>query len=464
MSTNHCRVCFEFDDSVSKLITPCQCKGTSLYIHQHCLLSWQDMLLSTQLSMNNSSNSNTRNPFMCPVCRSHFTYPSKIAMVYRRISHWLFYYMNITYALIILLWQNFVIVPLKILLHSILIVVTLPFGQLSLGNVALAWIGCEFPPQLALIHQHDLSGGSIDHLAPHSLEKGVLLVASKTITSSSIFHKSVILLLEHSNHTNGSRGVIINWETNFKNYFNNNHNNLLEEELSFGIGGPMETDDFTVIHNYHNCKKFSKTIIGCNESSHHFNHNQNNGNHGDQMINNNIKNDLSLYIAEYDGSFRTLRMISSLANKRAKGSNDNGDQNNNFNNLENENISSRVLILRGNCSWLPHQLEGEIKAGEWHVMPLKYDYIFPNRHVIARKSIPPSVELNQQNNITQDRINNNNNNRTSNFFRRSSSFSINLFRRNNDNNRRFNQSQSISRQNNSLDNDHMWKSLMAKIG
>jgi hypothetical protein len=32
-----CRICYEPDDSNSQLVTPCECRGTSAYIHEACL-------------------------------------------------------------------------------------------------------------------------------------------------------------------------------------------------------------------------------------------------------------------------------------------------------------------------------------------------------------------------------------------------------------------------------------------
>jgi hypothetical protein len=35
-----CRVCFEDENDLNKLITPCKCKGSSKYIHHECLKIW----------------------------------------------------------------------------------------------------------------------------------------------------------------------------------------------------------------------------------------------------------------------------------------------------------------------------------------------------------------------------------------------------------------------------------------
>ncbi len=46
-----CRICFESDDlSNNKLISPCNCNGTSKYVHTNCLKLW----------INNSINPNAK--------------------------------------------------------------------------------------------------------------------------------------------------------------------------------------------------------------------------------------------------------------------------------------------------------------------------------------------------------------------------------------------------------------------
>lgn len=95
--------------------------------------------------------------------------------------------------------------PLRLILHAILVIVTLPLGQFSLGDVTISWIGqslCpgfefivllifilsgnEFPPQLALV----CSGEPIPNMT-----EGLILVASPCIPKSSIFHHAVVLIL-----------------------------------------------------------------------------------------------------------------------------------------------------------------------------------------------------------------------------------------------------------------------------
>lgn len=41
MDTYECRICMEGIES-GKLISPCNCKGTVQYIHEHCLTEWRN--------------------------------------------------------------------------------------------------------------------------------------------------------------------------------------------------------------------------------------------------------------------------------------------------------------------------------------------------------------------------------------------------------------------------------------
>ena len=35
-----CRICYEEDENISKLLYPCACSGSIKYIHDHCLREW----------------------------------------------------------------------------------------------------------------------------------------------------------------------------------------------------------------------------------------------------------------------------------------------------------------------------------------------------------------------------------------------------------------------------------------
>tara|TARA_Y100000816_G_C26034456_1_gene541654 strand:+ start:320 stop:1192 length:873 start_codon:yes stop_codon:yes gene_type:complete len=58
-----CRICFESDDlSNNKLISPCNCNGTSKYVHTNCLKLW----------INNSINPNAKK--ICMECRTEYNF------------------------------------------------------------------------------------------------------------------------------------------------------------------------------------------------------------------------------------------------------------------------------------------------------------------------------------------------------------------------------------------------------
>jgi len=40
-----CRICFDEASPTNPLVSPCNCIGTSAYIHSSCLLTWQTILL-----------------------------------------------------------------------------------------------------------------------------------------------------------------------------------------------------------------------------------------------------------------------------------------------------------------------------------------------------------------------------------------------------------------------------------
>ena len=188
-----CRICFDKDISISKLISPCKCKGSSKFVHIHCLNTWQSHCLNTW--------QNTKKAYVCSICMSTFSHPNRISMLKSRIRHAIIYYYSLFLAITSLTWISFIIVPLKLFLHGLLIIlsVVLPGGQISIGGIQFAWIGV-FPPRVAIQRTgepiREIYGG------------GCVIVASRAIPPSSIFFRSVIILLEHGEA--GSKGIIIN--------------------------------------------------------------------------------------------------------------------------------------------------------------------------------------------------------------------------------------------------------------
>mmetsp|Transcript_15505 Transcript_15505/g.25384 ORF Transcript_15505/g.25384 Transcript_15505/m.25384 type:complete len:328 (-) Transcript_15505:1528-2511(-) len=63
-----CRFCFSDDESTSRLIQPCECRGTSAFVHENCLREWQRVLL-----LNGRTEENRH--IVCTTCQSTFTTP-----------------------------------------------------------------------------------------------------------------------------------------------------------------------------------------------------------------------------------------------------------------------------------------------------------------------------------------------------------------------------------------------------
>ena len=282
-------------------------------------------------------------------------------MVYRRCVHVVKFHINVGFAIWSLLWLSLVIIPLKIFIHTVLVIITLPFGSFSLSGASLTWIGHDFPPQLAIVH--DSNGVQVPEL-----KAGVLLVASRAIPQSSMFFKTVILVLEHSVE-GGSKGVVINCMSR----------NLNVNGFPVGTGGPMEQEMCTVVHNSRTCSRYSYVL---NESE-------------------------GIYVAECENAYPTIRQLAIFRNKvKAQQSHPKAktifilgglvevDAEDEYTRNENENASlistakprtkfADVKVLRGTCVWIPNQLDGEVLAGMWHILPGT-----PHNLFATAKSVP----------------------------------------------------------------------------
>tara|TARA_B100001063_G_scaffold246858_1_gene288108 strand:+ start:502 stop:1437 length:936 start_codon:yes stop_codon:yes gene_type:complete len=56
-----CRICYDDNEDVSKLLSPCACSGSMEYIHKHCLIKWIE---TKNTSINN---------FKCELCKKKLT-------------------------------------------------------------------------------------------------------------------------------------------------------------------------------------------------------------------------------------------------------------------------------------------------------------------------------------------------------------------------------------------------------
>lgn len=377
-SAKHCRVCFENDQDRSSLISPCDCRGSSLYIHEHCLDQWQETALQSNLPDRATT---------CPICKCKYRYPSLVFMIYRRCVHIVRYHVNVGLAVCSLLWLSFVTIPLKIFVHTLLVIITLPFGSFSLNGKSLTWIGYDFPPQLALVH--DGNGESVPELRP-----GVLLVATRIIPQSSIFYKSVVLILEHSVEF-GSKGVIINSMSK----------DLNVSGFAVGNGGPMEQEMCTVVHNSRVCSRYSYVL---NEYE-------------------------GVYVSDCENAYPTIRQLAFAITKQLQSrpaepapernppacsrltipavstasvcpgdvavvSAEVRDRKQHSRRLLTTPSASRtpdVRVLRGTCAWIHSQLDGEVLAGLWHILPGSQSNIFAsNNPHLAGTALNPDANTN----------------------------------------------------------------------
>ena len=370
-----CRICFEKDEKTSKLISPCHCKGSSLFVHCHCLEQWQNLSLASN---------KPKKAFTCTICCSPFTYPSWYSLLKRRIKYTIVYYTNLLMIIFSLTWISFIIVPMKLCYHvsMFLLSIVLPAGNFTLiGGLQLSWVGL-FPPRLTLSR----TGEPI----PEIYGGGVVLVASKLIPRSSKFYKSVIVLVGHNEL--GSKGVIVNIDSDTLGpHATQVHK---DELLTIGSGGPLDTSQYCIIHDCSECSTHSDRITPKLLTS---------------TINRNIfplvfRNSSDacqkpFYFAEYVGAISVIQDITSIIISQRKVLKEVKTSGSIRKSLSSSILSyigdwqqtdqdlkqdpdvqptdlTRVRILRGHSRWKPKQLDGEIRAGEWFVVPIQRDFIF----------------------------------------------------------------------------------------
>lgn len=325
-----CRVCFESDESESSLISPCQCRGSSLYIHQHCLEQWQDVALSSSQPMR---------AVLCPTCSSPYVSPTWVKLMSWQCWKHALTYMQFFASKTMSFANSVLLSPIKFALQMGLFMLTIPSGRCHLDERhELVWMGLDFPPQLSIMY-------SSPALIP-GLRRGCLLVSTPKMeernSTSYHFHKAVILILEHS-LAEGSVGIVIN---------RRDHEVLPSVSASniFNLhGGPINTDCVTVIHQVATCSLHSKCIMRSNSQE-----NADNGGH--------------LYVAQFDKAIHTIQMLADAIRKDSA-------QNQAHSRIEDAHSKTSkplstlpIYLFKGHCQWLPNQLEGEIRAGLWQVL------------------------------------------------------------------------------------------------
>lgn len=250
----YCRLCFEVDEAKSDLLAPCNCKGSSLFVHKHCLECWQRVSFD---------NCDYIKAFRCQICRSLYKHPPLLILCYQIFAHFIINKLKSYFAYLSASIFNLAIKYLKMTIYAILMLITLPWGHLSLGKVSISWIGYEFPPKLAIVCS------SADSSRTQEISSGTILVSSYAIPSSSVFHRCVLLVLEYSVEA-GARGVILNRDFDYHRSNQSPLNasiigggrndwdrdsNLFEDDVSIvsnhktGYGGPLEKHHITVVHD-----------------------------------------------------------------------------------------------------------------------------------------------------------------------------------------------------------------------
>lgn len=63
-----CRICFESEISESELIQPCMCKGSSQYVHRHCLNNWMNTVPYSPLNILRDNDKR------CEICHEYYQF------------------------------------------------------------------------------------------------------------------------------------------------------------------------------------------------------------------------------------------------------------------------------------------------------------------------------------------------------------------------------------------------------
>ena len=388
-NTPRCRICFDKSEDQSRLITPCGCIGSSRYVHQHCLEQWQRVSFDSNLPQKAEA---------CTVCQKKYSHPFFLLMFWWKLRHqW-----KTTTSFCSLLWISFVIIPIKIIVHALLIsmMIIFPFKSIRLfGGVQLSFLG-GFPPQIALTSYSDNEN--------HHLREGMLLIATTNIPESSCFHRAVILIVKHSHE--GTKGVVLNTDTT--DMINTDTNTL-----QIGYGGPLDRHQITLLHKHSNWSDCSDKLYlhGANDSIHERTHD---GGVTDHIATRGTEGCGFVYIAEeniarciveevFPSAFAlfhsgfpavsALHPIQLMSNgsiqsparlshhhvpqrPSTSSSSSSSSTTSSFGHdpTDSSNVPSNLnlRIIRGHSFWGTGQLAGEIRDGYWTLMPTDIDAIF----------------------------------------------------------------------------------------
>jgi E3 ubiquitin-protein ligase DOA10 len=194
-ATAYCRVCFEKEQNVSKLISPCSCRGTSLHIHIHCLELWQTLSLQ---------NNNPIKAFYCPVCLARYCYPSMLTKIYQGMAHILYFCHRQLCEYLLEIFFKFFMLPLKVIVHTSLVIIIILFGEILIAsNQSLVWVDSEFPPYLVIIETSP-SASTSTSTAPSGpiASDETMMVSNQDVSQQSPFHQpDVVLVVGQSRNT-----------------------------------------------------------------------------------------------------------------------------------------------------------------------------------------------------------------------------------------------------------------------
>lgn len=342
-SEKYCRICFESEQYPSLLISPCSCRGSSLYIHVHCLELWQHLSLQ-----NNAPHKAEK----CSICHAYFRYPSMLIRILRRWKYYLTAQYNYWIQAVEYYATSIVVEPFRFCISAMLSCLLCIYGSIEIMNEpkAVALVDDTFPSTLSFIHQKSSSNTlgmilfkGIPNLHHPKLQPGTILLSTSMLPSDSIFAKTVILLLQHSEHS-GSTGVILHsaahsapTQPSSLLARSSSHPERYHHATSVRYGGPNEKYTFLLLHR--TPLPFLTTlqqipILGKDIS-------------GRDMCNvGEACRPWMVSIAEI--SWNKLSSLLQI-----------------FLPVDDKD----VWIWQGKCAWQVHQLEGEIEVGLWKVVP-----------------------------------------------------------------------------------------------
>lgn len=244
-----CRLCLSSCStalSSNPLISPCECRGTSAYIHVHCLEKWQDLVFPPSRGL------------YCTVCKSkiRFTNWKLTAKIYlgSKVVSFCTTFVTIGWVL----YTLFLMIPVRAFLQVSLVVLSnwLPKEGIEIDDKwQLKWVGPKRSRRLALLQKSTLEKSVSDS---GTIKPGCILLSANPLQQSSSFyfsHKTVILITKHHS-TEGTEGILINersLSSQNTTYRDSVHNDSAKENcvsVLFTIedGGPVPSG-YNILHN-----------------------------------------------------------------------------------------------------------------------------------------------------------------------------------------------------------------------